>query len=89
MVPGRYRLTQLAEALEHGLQPNAQQRDTLARRERLQPAPDGLALRVYAGLDELAAQWRVERRFYPTMSRDQAAQRMADWERAVRQARVG
>ena len=49
----------------------------------------GLAVGVYAGLDELAAQWRVERRFYPTMSRDQAAQRMADWERAVRQARVG
>ena len=48
----------------------------------------GLAVGVYTGLDELAAQWRVERRFYPTMSRDQAAQRMADWERAVRQARA-
>ena len=49
----------------------------------------GLAVGVYAGLEELAARWRVERRFHPTLSRDQAGQRMADWERAVRQARVG
>ena len=48
----------------------------------------GLAVGVYAGLDELAAQWQVERRFHPTLSRDQAGQRMADWERAVRQARA-
>jgi len=27
----------------------------------------------------------VERRFEPRMSRDQAAAKMADWERAVRQ----
>ncbi len=46
----------------------------------------GLASGVYAGLDELAAQWRVQRRFEPLMGRDQAATRMAQWERAVRQA---
>jgi glycerol kinase len=46
----------------------------------------GLACGVYRGLDELAAQWQVERRFHPTMPRDQAAERMAQWERAVRQA---
>jgi glycerol kinase len=46
----------------------------------------GLATGVWSGLDELAAQWKAERTFVPTMSRDQAAQRMADWDHAVRQA---
>jgi glycerol kinase len=46
----------------------------------------GLATGVYRNLDELAAQWQVERRFLPTLSRDQAGQLMAQWERAVRQA---
>jgi glycerol kinase len=45
----------------------------------------GLSCGVYRGLDELAAQWRVERRFHPTMSRERAAELMAHWERAVRQ----
>ena len=35
---------------------------------------------------ELAAQWQLERRFLPTMSRERAADLMARWERAVRQA---
>jgi glycerol kinase len=30
--------------------------------------------------------WQAERRFEPTMSRDEAASRMGAWERAVRQA---
>lgn len=46
----------------------------------------GLATGVYGGLDELAAQWQVERRFDPQMPRAQAEERMAAWERAVRQA---
>ena len=45
----------------------------------------GLAIGVYRGLDELAAQWQVERRFEPTMTRERAAEQMAGWERAVRQ----
>jgi glycerol kinase len=45
----------------------------------------GLATGVWQGLDDLAAHWRAERTFQPTMSRDQAGQRLADWERAVRQ----
>jgi glycerol kinase len=45
----------------------------------------GLATGVYNNLDELSAQWQVERRFHPTMARDRAAQLMADWEHAVRQ----
>ena len=46
----------------------------------------GLSCGLYRSLDELAAQWRVERTFYPTMSRQRAAELMANWERAVRQA---
>ena len=45
----------------------------------------GLAAGVYAGQAELSAQWQPERRFEPRMSRDEAAARMAGWERAVRQ----
>nr|WP_145548772.1 glycerol kinase GlpK [Variovorax boronicumulans] len=46
----------------------------------------GLATGVFAGRDELASLWRVERRFLPTLSRSQAAERMQAWEHAVRQA---
>ncbi len=46
----------------------------------------GLAIGVYADLDELSAQWRAERRFEPTMSRERAAELMARWNHAVRQA---
>ena len=46
----------------------------------------GLAVGVWPNAGALAAQWQVERRFEPLMSRDEAAQRMAGWERAVRQA---
>lgn len=46
----------------------------------------GLSAGVYRSLDELAAQWQVERRFLPTLPRERAAERMAAWERAVRQA---
>jgi glycerol kinase len=45
----------------------------------------GLGCGLYAGTDELAAQWRVERRFVPTLPRERAAELMARWERAVRQ----
>ncbi|MGN6525210.1 MAG: glycerol kinase GlpK [Burkholderiaceae bacterium] len=46
----------------------------------------GLSSGVFAGLDELAAQWRAERTFLPTMSRDEAGALMQAWEHAVRQA---
>jgi glycerol kinase len=45
----------------------------------------GLSCGVWQGLDELAAQWRVERRFMPTLSRERAQELMARWEHAVRQ----
>ena len=46
----------------------------------------GLSCGLYRNLDELAAQWRVERTFHPTLPRERAAELMANWERAVRQA---
>ncbi len=46
----------------------------------------GLGCGMYGNLDQLAAQWQVERRFHPTMSRERAAELMGRWEHAVRQA---
>jgi glycerol kinase len=45
----------------------------------------GLHTGLYTGLDELSQQWRAERTFEPRMARAQADERMAAWERAVRQ----
>jgi len=45
----------------------------------------GLSCGLYKGLDELSAQWQVQRSFHPTMSRERAAELMQSWERAVRQ----
>jgi glycerol kinase len=45
----------------------------------------GLAAGVYGGLPELAGQWQVGRRFEPLMSRAQAGERLAQWQRAVKQ----
>jgi glycerol kinase len=45
----------------------------------------GLHTGVYAGRDELSALWQVERTFHPVLGRDQAAEKMAQWEHAVRQ----
>jgi len=46
----------------------------------------GWSAGVYQGVDELSQQWRAERVFHPTLSRERAQERMAQWERAVRQA---
>ncbi len=46
----------------------------------------GLQAGIYQDHDEIAGLWRAERRFTPTLSRDQAEERLARWERAVRQA---
>jgi glycerol kinase len=46
----------------------------------------GLATGVWKDTRELAALWQVERRFHPTLARERAAEAMARWEHAVRQA---
>jgi glycerol kinase len=45
----------------------------------------GLSSGIYLSTSELSRQWRVERCFEPSMSRDQAQTLMAQWEKAVRQ----
>jgi glycerol kinase len=47
----------------------------------------GLATGIYGSLDELAALWREDKRFEPRLMPGEAAERMAHWEAAVRQAR--
>ncbi|WP_349740723.1 glycerol kinase GlpK [Roseateles cavernae] len=46
----------------------------------------GLSSGLYSNLDALSGNWQAERRFLPTMPRERAAELMANWERAVRQA---
>jgi glycerol kinase len=46
----------------------------------------GLATGVYRSTDELAGLWRAERRFSPHLAPARAAELMARWEHAVRQA---
>jgi len=46
----------------------------------------GLSTGVYRDTGELSKQWRVERRFLPTLSREKAEEKMALWELAVRRA---
>jgi len=46
----------------------------------------GLSCGIYSNLDELSAQWQVDRTFRPTMSRARAGELMAQWEHAVRKA---
>jgi glycerol kinase len=46
----------------------------------------GLHTGVFGGLDDLRQRWRAERTFHPTLPREQALERMARWEKAVRQA---
>ena len=45
----------------------------------------GLGEGVYAAPEEVAGGWRLQKRFEPRMSRDEAGARMAAWEHAVRQ----
>lgn len=49
----------------------------------------GVGAGVYASPDEVGAIWQLDRAFEPRMSRDEAAARMAQWERAVRQVLAG
>ncbi|HEY4084013.1 MAG TPA: glycerol kinase GlpK [Burkholderiaceae bacterium] len=46
----------------------------------------GLTSGLYHSREEIAAHWQAERRFEPQMARDEVAQRMENWERAVRRA---
>jgi glycerol kinase len=47
----------------------------------------GLAVGFWKSADEVAANWQVERRFEPSMPRDQAATLRGGWEKAVARAK--
>jgi glycerol kinase len=47
----------------------------------------GLAVSVWKSTDEIAAQWRADRRFEPRMSRDEAGALLARWRQAVSRSR--
>ena len=47
----------------------------------------GLAVGVWSDVDEVAAQWREERRFEPSMSEDERSLRLHSWRRALERAR--
>jgi glycerol kinase len=47
----------------------------------------GLAVGFWGSLDDVASNWRVDRRFEPAMPREAAAARLRQWERAVERSR--
>ncbi len=47
----------------------------------------GLAVGFWQESEEIGAQWRVERRFEPGMSRDRVESLMAGWRKAVERAK--
>jgi glycerol kinase len=47
----------------------------------------GLAVGFWSSTSEVADNWQVDRRFEPAMSRDAAAARLRQWERAVQRSR--
>jgi glycerol kinase len=47
----------------------------------------GLSAGFWGSTDEVAANWKVDRRFEPAMPRDEAAARMRRWSRAVERSR--
>lgn len=48
----------------------------------------GIAVGFWTSQEEVAAQWRMERRFEPDMSSDERAQRLGLWHRAVERSRA-
>ena len=47
----------------------------------------GLAVGYWGGLDDIAANWALDRRFEPSMSEDRRATMLHDWHRAVERSR--
>ncbi len=47
----------------------------------------GLAVNVWRGLEDIAAQWQIDRRFEPLMDRARVQNLLDDWHRAVERSR--
>ena len=43
----------------------------------------GLAVSFWGSVEEIRAQWQMERRFLPDMGEDEREERLASWRRAV------
>jgi len=48
----------------------------------------GIAVGFWTSQEEVAARWRMERRFEPNMGEDERAQRVKQWHRAVERSRA-
>jgi len=48
----------------------------------------GLAVGYWSGLDDIAANWALDRRFEPSMSEDRRAALLHGWHRAVERSRA-
>ena len=48
----------------------------------------GLAVGFWSGLDEIASQWQVDRRFEPLMESDERAAKLARWHKALVRAKA-
>jgi len=48
----------------------------------------GLAVGYWKSVEEIAANWRVDRRFEPSMPRERVAELRAGWEKAVSRAKA-
>ena len=48
----------------------------------------GIAVGFWNSQEEVAAQWRMERRFEPNMGVDERTQRLKQWHRAVERSRA-
>ena len=48
----------------------------------------GLAVGFWSGVDEIASQWQVDRRFEPQMSADARAAKLARWHKALARAKA-
>jgi glycerol kinase len=47
----------------------------------------GLAVGYWKNTDDIRANWRVDRRFEPAMTRERAAELTAGWDKAVKRAK--
>ena len=47
----------------------------------------GLAVGYWKNTDDIRANWRVDRRFEPAMTRERAAELTAGWDKAVKRSK--
>ena len=48
----------------------------------------GLAVGFWSGVDEIASQWQIDRRFEPNISLDERASKLARWHKALARAKA-